>query len=295
MKIAFIGDQYGKVQHNRYLEFVKHIKNHSFVFIEANDKNLQKKCNKCDAAYYASATLYLKYRVNHKRLFGSFTSWKCVNDKESSKIWNYTDAFNGLSVNNLGLFEMVNSKCNKLAYIPNGVDTEFYFPKHTDLDKPIVLGWVGNIDRKEKNYDAIFLPLSKKLTNYKFVSVATKKASKNILTSEQMIKFYHSIHFLLVTSSFEGTPNPALEAASCGVPIISTKVGNMPDLIMQGSNGYLVECTTVDSFKEMLLNEIENLHKNRYIEMRKNARKTIETSWAWSTSCQSFAKFFGDE
>ena len=46
---------------------------------------------------------------------------------------------------------------------------------------------------------------------------------------------------MIMTSIFEGTPMVALEAMALGVPIVSTPVGGMCDLIENGINGYLCD------------------------------------------------------
>ena len=55
-----------------------------------------------------------------------------------------------------------------------------------------------------------------------------------------MLDFYQSIDYYLCTSWHEGTPNPCLEAASCGVPLITTRVGNMPELVDDRENSFLI-------------------------------------------------------
>lgn len=45
------------------------------------------------------------------------------------------------------------------------------------------------------------------------------------LNEDQMLEFYNSIDYLLVTSSNEGGPQPVLEAISLGVPTITPDVG----------------------------------------------------------------------
>jgi glycosyltransferase involved in cell wall biosynthesis len=46
-------------------------------------------------------------------------------------------------------------------------------------------------------------------------------------------------HALLMTSLWEATPRGAIEALACGVPVVSTDVGEMRSLVSQGVNGFL--------------------------------------------------------
>lgn len=46
--------------------------------------------------------------------------------------------------------------------------------------------------------------------------------------------------FVILTSDNEGTPNVILEAMSCGLPVVSTNVGDVSDLVQNGVNGFVV-------------------------------------------------------
>ncbi len=53
-------------------------------------------------------------------------------------------------------------------------------------------------------------------------------------------------------SRSEGFPSAPLEAMACGLPVVATKVGGMPELIHEGFNGYLSEPESVSSMVETL-------------------------------------------
>ena len=49
----------------------------------------------------------------------------------------------------------------------------------------------------------------------------------------------------LLTSNYEGMPNALIEAMCLGLPVISTSVSGATDLIIDGKNGFLVNCGDV--------------------------------------------------
>lgn len=59
--------------------------------------------------------------------------------------------------------------------------------------------------------------------------------------ADDLVKYYNVADALLLFSTHEGLPTVALEAFSCGTPVISTRVGEMPLLIKKGKTGYLVD------------------------------------------------------
>jgi glycosyltransferase involved in cell wall biosynthesis len=52
---------------------------------------------------------------------------------------------------------------------------------------------------------------------------------------------YHALDAYVVPSRQEGGPKGALEAMAAGAPLVSTRVGQVPDIVADGASGFLVE------------------------------------------------------
>ena len=65
-------------------------------------------------------------------------------------------------------------------------------------------------------------------------NVSLVKETKNI------DHFYGALDVFCLSSNSEGMPLTLLEALASGVPIVSTDVGGIPEIIESGKNGYLV-------------------------------------------------------
>lgn len=90
------------------------------------------------------------------------------------------------------------------------------------------------------------------------------------------LKVLHDAKVMLMTSRFEGTPMTVLEAMSLGVPVVSTPVDGIIDLIQDGVNGYLSENDDILAEK---LNELivkNDLRERFSAEARKKAEKLMD-------------------
>jgi glycosyltransferase involved in cell wall biosynthesis len=112
---------------------------------------------------------------------------------------------------------------------------------------------------------------------------------KNHVPHEKMVDLYQKIDIFIVASETDGTPNGALEAAACGRPILSNDIGNMPEFIKNGYNGFIVN-RNVGEYKEKLVWCKAN--RDKLIEMGNNARKTIEEGWTWKIMSENYRKMF---
>jgi len=148
-------------------------------------------------------------------------------------------------------------------------------------------------DRSEKNYASLLRPVMRKCRSplNLNVIVSTKSDSgKQLRSHEKMRRIYQNLDFYLVTSSFEGTPNPALEAASCGVPLLTTRVGNMTELVQDEENGYFIKCRVKNILRK--LKKLKEITPKEHARMSKAIRESIVKDWSWRDRAKDFEKFF---
>ncbi len=242
--------------------------------------------NKYDLVYYSQYAL-VSYVPSRSKKICSITSHKCLG--ELSKTLKLLKQFSGVSVNNTFLLKKLGKRVRNIHYAPNGVETNVFKFENKRRSKKLRLGWVGNSDRRVKNYKEILKPLMK-IKGVEFDCVVTSKKDdvSRLRSRKEMCKYYQSLDFFLVTSSAEGTPNPALEAMSCGVPVITTKVGNMVEIVKEGKNGFFV--SSVKSFQKAI-SKAKELSDENYSEMRNTTRRYIEP-WDWSIKSKMWVEFF---
>jgi len=91
-------------------------------------------------------------------------------------------------------------------------------------------------------------------------------------------KYFHALDGYIVSSRDEGGPKAILEAMASGVPLISTKVGQAPDLVNHGQNGFLANIEDAEALahwtqkvlndnalrKTVIQNGLQTAEKNDY-------------------------------
>lgn len=285
MRVLCLADKKYRIQYNRMC-YLKHLLTGFDLDVFAIDEGFE--LDSYDAVYYAHFSIFSKVKFNGPKI-ASVTSHKCLANKKATI--KYLRRFDAVSVNNAILFEAFHDNLDNLFYTPNGVDASFFTYAEPGLSDPPVIGWVGNADRATKNYKSIVDPLARSINaDFQIVASSKKDNSEDMKSIVQMRDYYHSLNYFLVTSTTEGTPNPGLEAMACGIPVISTKVGNMVDIIRDGENGFFCD-DNIKSFRNRL-GEVLEMPEDRYLKMRRVIRKDIEDEWDWTIKVIEWQKFF---
>lgn len=88
----------------------------------------------------------------------------------------------------------------------------------------------------------------------------------------------------------EGLPNVLLESMSMGVPVVSSNIGGVSEIVIEGETGYTVE----PGNKSALVKAIEKIwtNQNAYQQMKVNARKLIVSQFDKATQFERFIAHF---
>jgi len=66
---------------------------------------------------------------------------------------------------------------------------------------------------------------------------------------EEVPRFLQAADFLVLPSYSEGMPQAVLEAMNCGLPVVATRVGGVPEAVLDGETGLLVEPKNIEQLR----------------------------------------------
>ncbi|MFC4807985.1 glycosyltransferase family 4 protein [Paenibacillus sp. GCM10023250] len=169
-----------------------------------------------------------------------------------------------------------------------GIDTALFKPAPVSRAGSFRAGWVGRIDiparRELKGYDLV----RSALHGLK-LELEIRTFKERYVPREQMIGYYQRLDCLICSSRTESIPFPVLEAAACGVPVISTPVGIVPELIRSGQNGIIIP-RTANAIRKEVLQFMANPGERQ--KLGRNARDTVVKQWSWDVCKRDWEAFF---
>jgi len=208
---------------------------------------------------------------------------------------------------------------NRISVIVNGVDEEKFNGKYdvrylkrklfSNVTKEhFIIGCVGSL-KPSKNQNMLLQALKEIADKRYFVlfigdgpdrqKLENNAAQYGIRDQVLFLGARHELHelfcvmqALVITSLKEGLSNVTLEAMASGLPVISTRVAGMTDVVRDGETGYLIALNDVTALKEKIL----QLSQNQQLAQTMGARGhlLISSNYSLKKMIAAYEKLYLD-
>ncbi len=188
---------------------------------------------------------------------------------------------------------------DRVHTIYNGVDTEKFVPSGGDnlrqelgIDDDTPLVGILAALRPEKNHE-LFLAGAKRIletvpeTQFVIIGDGDRRETIERMAEEfgirdvtHLLGSRNDVHAVLpaidvvaLTSHNEASPVSILEALSCGVPVVSARVGSVPETVIPGRTGELFQPGDVEGYVDATLDLL--LHPSKRSELGRQGRDHV--------------------
>ncbi|MEM2953534.1 MAG: glycosyltransferase family 4 protein [Candidatus Bathyarchaeia archaeon] len=211
----------------------------------------------------------------------------------------------------------------KIKVIFNGVDLDKFKPARDKAkfkrelgfnDRDLLILYVGRLySRKGLPTLISAIPhIVKKVRNARFIisgkgfsdeekrlrGYAEKfKVRENVIflgyfPDEKLPSLYKAADIFVFPSIYENMPFAMLEALASGLPVVTTRVGGIPEVIDNGKNGFLVEPYDSLALADKVLCLIEN--PSLALEIGLSGRKTVERRFNWNNIVKQVLEIYDE-
>jgi len=204
----------------------------------------------------------------------------------------------------------------KIAIIPNGIDMQKVKRHSKGLDRAQIRGKLGLEDDEKiilyvgrlvglKRVHVVIDVIRKLLSDgYKVRGVIVGEGSEKanlqnqasslngkvrfagFVTEHEKYEYYAAADLFILPSLSEGLPTVLLECGAMGLPAISTTIAGIPDIIIHGKTGFIVDVFDTDSIIKYArtLFEDEDFAKR----IGESARKHVTTNFSWTAMADKY-------
>lgn len=209
---------------------------------------------------------------------------------------------------------------NKIVVIPLGVDTSLFIPATKEQkqalrerlgiapDRMVIgsfqkdgVGWGQGLEPKLIKGPDVFVRAVARLKHHNPIILLTGPARGyikrelekngieykhiNLKSFDELPRMYHALDLYLITSRIEGGPLSLLEAWASGVPVVSTRVGMVPDIARDNETALLADVEDVTGLAKL----VERLHVDPILaeQLSEQARSEV-TNYSWDNIAKEY-------
>lgn len=206
----------------------------------------------------------------------------------------------------------------KVQLIRHGVDLRAFQPGIRDdrhADPPLILS-VGRLVEKKGFPDLLHACRHLKQRGYRFrcaiygdgplraelermieqLGLTDEVALAGACTQDQLVRIYQRASVFALTpfvtddGDRDGVPNVLIEAMACGLPVVSTSVGGIPELVLHDQTGLVAEPHEIESIAALLAVLLDD--RERCARLGSAARRFVTDQFDLAVSARRLAALF---
>jgi len=190
----------------------------------------------------------------------------------------------------------------KMEVVHLGVNVRTFKPpkskaaakKKLKLTGKKVIGFVGRIAR-EKDLDTLYaafdqlkMPKTVLLIVGEGLDVPKKRNIIQVGPQDNVAPYLQAMDVFVLPSLTETSSLATMEAMATGVSVVVTPVGNIPEYVVDGKNGFMFPRKDVEKLKQKLKQVLDK--KTLRSKVGKEARKTIIKTYSWKATAEKIKK-----
>ena len=147
---------------------------------------------------------------------------------------------------------------SKVSVVHNAVNVKAYAMRRDEQHDPVTVLFLGRLGQRKGIYDLLKAIEQLKSERVRFVlagdgdldqiraKIAGAGPANRVdvpgwVSSDRVIGLLRDADIYILPSYDEGLPMGVLEAMAAGLPVVSTPVGGIPEAVLDGVNGFLVD------------------------------------------------------
>lgn len=146
-------------------------------------------------------------------------------------------------------------------------------------DVPLKIAGTGGMEGKLKKFAK-----DHGLTNVEFLGFLNQTQCQDVLSQASVV--------IIPSVCYENFPRIVVEAFSCGVPVVASRLGSLAELIEDGETGLLVEAGNAEAIHRAVRRCFDNKIKAAY--MGDNARRVFEEKYTAKANYQKLIGIYED-
>jgi glycosyltransferase involved in cell wall biosynthesis len=196
-----------------------------------------------------------------------------------------------------------------IGVVYNGIDTDTFRPIEGVQRRPLRLMATASADAPLKGLRYLLRAYAQLLKRYpdlelllvskprpggkterliRHLGIADKVQFVSGITTDEMVRYYAEACIAVVPSVYEGFGLPAGEAMACGVPVVSTDGGALPEVV--GDAGVVVPAKSVVGLVDAIDDLLQNPEKRDQLAVA--GRQRIVEKFCWKVCAAQMVDYY---